>query len=196
MEIDTEVVNLLADTAQAETSESLTWSRVCPIGVSKQEHYAGFGEIINIGKQIVYDRTRKFMPTYIIIASDILPVIQFVPGFTAAPTTEISGPYFAGSVYGLKVFVSPALAAGKFVLGVNGSDAMTSAAVYAPYMPIVPTQLLGFADGGMSQGFSTLYDLKVLNSKLLVMGTVTGASSAYVAGTQASQVYNMAGTQA
>ena len=40
-------------------------------------------------------------------------------------------------------------------------------------MPIIPTQLLGFADGAMSQGFSTLYDIKVLNADLIVAGQVT-----------------------
>ena len=30
-------------------------------------------------------------------------------------------------------------------------------------MPVVPTQLLGFADGAMSQGFSTLYDFQILS---------------------------------
>lgn len=38
---------------------------------------------------------------------------------------------------------------------------------------IVPTQLLGYADGGMSQGFSTLYDLRMLNKDLLVSGVVS-----------------------
>ena len=40
-------------------------------------------------------------------------------------------------------------------------------------MPVVPTQLLGFADGGMSQGFSSLYDTKILNASLLVPSKVT-----------------------
>ena len=40
-------------------------------------------------------------------------------------------------------------------------------------MPIVPTQLLQYADGGTSQGFSTLYDFKILNANLLVAGQVT-----------------------
>lgn len=40
-------------------------------------------------------------------------------------------------------------------------------------MAIVPTQLLQYADGGTAQGFSTLYDLKVLNSNLIVKGQVT-----------------------
>lgn len=31
-------------------------------------------------------------------------------------------------------------------------------------MAIVPTQLLGFADGTLSQGFSTMYDMKLLST--------------------------------
>jgi hypothetical protein len=72
----------------------------------------------------------------------------------------------------MKVFVTPNIAPGKFVMGVNGDDMMSSAAVYAPYMAVVPTQLLGYADGGMNQGFSTLYALEVLNPNLLVAGSV------------------------
>lgn len=108
-----------------------------------------------------------------LIASDILPVLTFMKGFTAASTANINGPYFAGTLNGLKVFVTPNIKAGKFVLGVNGGDYMSSAAVYAPYMAIVPTQLLQYADGGTSQGWSTMYDLKLLNRDLLVAGTVT-----------------------
>ena len=33
---------------------------------------------------------------------------------------------------------------------------MSSVAVYAPYMPIVPTQLLQYADGGNSQGLTRI----------------------------------------
>jgi len=40
-------------------------------------------------------------------------------------------------------------------------------------MAVVPTQLLGYADGAMSQGFSTLYDMKILNELLLVKGEIT-----------------------
>lgn len=115
-----------------------------------------------------------------ICASDVKPILTMTEGWKAASTSKINGPYFAGELNGIKVFVSPALEAGKFVLGFNGDDMVTSAAVYAPYMAIVPTQLLGFADGSMSQGFSTLYDLKLLNARLLVAGKVV--RSAPVAG--------------
>ena len=67
-----------------------------------------------------------------LIASNILPVLSFINGFQPAPTTNINGPYFAGTLLGLKVFVTPNITPGKFVLGVNGDDLMSSAAVYAP----------------------------------------------------------------
>lgn len=107
-----------------------------------------------------------------VIASNILPVLTFIKGFTQAPAGKINGPYFAGTLNGVKVFVSPALEAGRFLIGVNGDDMMSSVAVYAPYMPICPTQLLQYADGATSQGFSTLYDLKVLNDNLIVSGKI------------------------
>jgi hypothetical protein len=51
---------------------------------------------------------------------------------------------------------------------------MSSAGVYAPYMAIVPTQLLGTPDGGMAQGFSTWYAKALLNKNLLVRGCIVG----------------------
>jgi hypothetical protein len=171
-EIDTEVVQTLADAAGAADA-SLTWSKTLPVGVSKAEHYNGFAEVVEIARAIIYNKTKRFAPNYMIIAADVLPVLTFIGGFTAAPAGAINGPYLAGSLNGLKVYVSPFLTEGKFLIGVNGNDGMSSVAVYAPYMPIIPTQLLGFADGAMSQGFSTLYDIKVLNKDLIVAGQVT-----------------------
>lgn len=68
------------------------------------------------------------------------------------PANNINGPFQAGTYNGLKVFVSPALEQGEYVIGVLNNAAKVAAAVYAPYLPVIPTQLLGYADGGMSQG--------------------------------------------
>ena len=170
-EIDTEIVQLLVD--NAPEANDLVWSKSLPIGVSKQEHYAGFVEVLEMGAQKIYDATKRFRPNYILIASNLLPILAFVPGFKSADTTNINGPYLAGTVNGMKVFVTPNIEAGRFVIGVNGDDMMSSAAVYAPYLPVTPTQLLGYSDGSNSQGWSTLYDLKMLNPSLIVSGRVT-----------------------
>ena len=171
-EIDTEVVQLLDETAGTARTE-LAWSKQLPVGVNKRDHYFGFVEVIEIARQLIYDATKRFAPNYMVVASNIIPILTFIDGWNAAPTGSINGPYFAGTLNGLKVYVSPALAANRYLIGVNGDDLMSSVAVYAPYMPIVPTQLLQYADGGTSQGWSTLYDLKVLNSALIVAGEIS-----------------------
>lgn len=178
-EIDTEITDMLINNApdpstNATPDNSLVWSKTLPVGVSKMEHYAGFLEVIEIAKQKLYDVTRKFVPNYMLVASNIMPVISMIPSFKPADYgTSVNGPYFAGTLGTMKVYVTPNIEAGKMVFGVNGNDLMSSAGIYAPYMPIVPTQLLEFADGGASQGFATMYDAKILNSNLLIAGHVT-----------------------
>ena len=170
-EIDTEIVAMLKEGA-GEAMEELTWSKTLPAGVSKFEHYNGFLEVVEMAKAIIYDRTKKFHPNYMVIASDVLPVLRFINGFTAVKNVKMNGPYKVGELDGLNVYVSPLMGKGEFFLGLNGNDMMSSAGVYAPYMAIVPTQLLGTPDGGLAQGFSTWYAKALLNENLLVAGKI------------------------
>ena len=175
-EIDTEIVAMLKDGAKEGTTAdefaALTWSKTLPAGVSKFEHYNGFLEVIEMAKAIIYNRTKKFHPNYMVIASDILPVLRFVNGFTAVKNAKMNGPYKVGELDGMNVYVSPMMESGEFFLGLNGNDMMSSAGCYAPYMAIVPTQLLGTPDGSMAQGFSTWYAKALLNKSLLIAGKI------------------------
>jgi len=170
-EIDTEIVRMLADGAGAAEAE-LTWSKTLPVGVSKFEHYNGFLEIIEKARAIIYNRTKKFHPNYMVIAADVLPVLRFVNGYQGVKNAKMNGPYKVGELDGLNIYVSPELGSGEFFFGLNGNDMMSSAGVYAPYMAIVPTQLLGTPDGGLAQGFSTWYAKALLNANLLVAGKI------------------------
>ena len=132
--------------------------------ISRSQYYEMFTEIIARAKRVMYKRTQKFAPNYMVIGANVLTIMPYVKGWTAAPASTVNGPFFAGTVDGMKVYCTPAMKDNDFFFGVNGSDLQTSAAVYAPYMAIVPTQLLGFADGAMTQGFSTMYDMKLLST--------------------------------
>jgi hypothetical protein len=170
-EIDTEIVDMLYQASK--NGEQVTFNKAQPLGISKFEHYNAFLETIEEAKAIIYNRTKKFHPNYMVIAADVLPVLRFVNGFTAVKNAKMNGPYKVGELDGLAIYVSPALADGEFFFGLNGSDMMSSAGVYAPYMAIVPTQLLGTPDGGLAQGFSTWYAKALLNDALLVGGKIT-----------------------
>ena len=170
-EIDSEIVNMLKEGA-GEALPELTWSKDLPVGVSKFEHYNGFLEVIEQAKAIIYSRTKKFQPNYMVISSDCLPVLRFVNGFTAVKNPKMNGPYKVGELDSLSIYVSPDMGKGEFFFGLNGSDMMSSAGVYAPYMAIVPTALLSTPDGGIAQGFSTWYAKALLNENLLVAGKI------------------------
>jgi hypothetical protein len=178
-EIDTEIVDMLYKAAFARKKadgsvEKVTFDKTQPIGVSKFEHYNAFLEVVEEAKAIIYKRTRKFHPNYMVIGCDVLPVLKFVNGFTAVKNAKMNGPYKVGELDGMAVYVSPAIGNSEFFFGLNGSDMMSSAGVYAPYMAIVPTQLLGTPDGGLAQGFSTWYAKALLNDALLVAGEIIG----------------------
>ena len=130
MEIDTEVTQLLID--NADEDPDLVWSKTLPIGVSMQQHFAAFTFVLQTARQKIYQRTKKFAPNWILVSASLLPVMSFIPSFQAAPAGQVNGPYFAGTVDGLKVFVTPNIDENKFVVGVNGNDMMSSCAVYAP----------------------------------------------------------------
>lgn len=180
-EIDSEIVDMLYKEAlkDKEATKKLTWNKRQPVGVSKFEHYNGFLETVEIAKTIIYNRTKKFHPNYMVIASDVLPVLRFVNGYSAVKNAKMNGPYKVGELDGMNVYVSPDLEPGDFFFGLNGSDMMSSAGVYAPYMAIVPTQLLGTPDGGLAQGFSTWYAKAILNGNLLVAGKIVDEKIEY-----------------
>lgn len=174
-EIDCEVIDRLAKLAATnEDSRTLPeFSRTLPVGVSRREHYAAFAEVIETAKDIIYSRTQKFAPNWMVCASSVLPILSMIDSFKAAPTTGVAGPYLAGTFGSLKVFISPRLEKDTYLIGCNGGDMMSAPMVYAPYMAVIPTQLLQYADGGNSQGFSTMYALEDLNKNLVVAGKIT-----------------------
>ena len=170
-EIDTEIVDMLYEGAKSNVALT-DWNKRQPIGVSKFDHFAGFLEVIEEAKSIIYKATGKYHPNYMVVAANCMQVIRFVPGFTPVKNAKMNGPYKVGELDGLNVYVSPRLGDWEFFFGLNGNDMMSSAGVYAPYMAIIPTQLLGTPDGGLAQGFSTYYAKALLNKNLLVAGKI------------------------
>ena len=56
----------------------------------------GFAEITSLAASIIYSKTQRYMPSYMLIAADILPILGFVSGWQPASVSRVNGPYFAG----------------------------------------------------------------------------------------------------
>lgn len=101
-----------------------------------KDHYESFVSVLESAKVALYNRTQRFSPTFMLADPAILPILAMVTSWKPASTSAVVGPYFAGTINGLKVFVSPKLSGtGEYFVGVKGADMATAAAVYAPYMP-------------------------------------------------------------
>lgn len=120
---------------QAANAAVLTWDATIPFGISLEQHYESFLQAIAALEEAIYIRTQKFYPTFMVVSPALMQILPFCRGFKAQPRDRVSGPYFAGTLNGLRVYVSPVLTTGRFFLGVKGDDMYTAAAVFAPYMP-------------------------------------------------------------
>jgi hypothetical protein len=112
-EIDSEAVMLVKQAAEEEIAaghlEELEWVDGDPAAVSYSMKAEGFARIIEQAKAEVYKRTGRFMPNWMLVSPDVMPILTFVKGFVASNATTANGPYVAGTVAGLKVIVSPLL---------------------------------------------------------------------------------------
>ena len=134
-EIDTEIVNLLVDNAYTgglSGDKPFVFNATPRNGVSLSQHFEGFEFMLENMKQFIYDQTQKFFPNYMVCASDVINVVKFLKGWKGANPSNVNGPYVAGKLDNLTVIVTPNIAKSNFILGVNGSEFDTSAAVYAP----------------------------------------------------------------
>ena len=52
--------------------------------------------VFNTLYKVTIYRKENVAPNYMLCASNLLPVLTFINGFTAAPAGQINGPYFAG----------------------------------------------------------------------------------------------------
>lgn len=167
-EIDTEVVENLVKLGDANTNAIVNWSSTPPHDVysNLRDHFYTLQVAIAEANAKLFAITQKFHATYLLVGPAGLRFFSMMDTFKMLTGTKFGfGPYVAGELGGVKVICTPVITGSDMYLGVNTPEA--SAICYGTYMPIVPTQLLQYADGGNSQGFSTLYDLVVLNDNLV-----------------------------
>lgn len=171
-EIDTEIVTKLVNGASA--GPELTWNKIPPTGVNVVDHYDSFWVRITEGAKIIFNATQRVQPNFIVCGSNVSAVIECMRNFDATGSTDSVGPHFIGTLGGrYKVYVVPLIDQDVFVLGYKGTNFLETGFVYAPYMPILSTDLLMPADFRGQQGYATSYGTKMINGKMYLRGRIT-----------------------
>ena len=172
-EIDTEIVNDLYKLAAA--GPELTWNKIPPTGVNVIDHYDSFWVRLTEGAKIINQATMRVQPNFIVCGTNVAAVIECMRNFDATGATDAVGPHFIGTLGGrYKVYMVPLMQEDSFVLGYKGTNFLEAGYVYAPYMPILSTDLLMPADFRGQQGYATSYGKKMLNGKMYLRGKIVG----------------------
>lgn len=170
-EIDTEIVMDLYN--QAGAGADLVWSKTAPHGVSLVDHYDSFWAKLVEGDAAIFGATQRFSPNFICCGINVLAVMQVMRNFSGDGAGNGVGPHFAGTLGGkYKVYVVPAMGANDFVMGYKGTNFLETGYVYAPYMPVLSTDLLTLANMTGQQGYATSYGKKMVNNKLYIKGHI------------------------
>lgn len=173
-EIDCEVLENIKAIGDANSAAAINWYAIPGIGVNMRDHYETLQVAIAEANAKLFSVTQKFHGTYLLVGPAGLRFFSMMNGFKMLTGTKFGyGPYVAGELGGVKVICTPTITGDEMYLGVNTPEA--SAVLFGTYMPIVPTQLLQYADGGTSQGWSTLYDVVRLNDNLVAKINVVNA---------------------
>lgn len=172
-EIDTEIVKKLIQGASA--GPELTWNKVPPVGVSVVDHYDSFWVRLTEGAKIIFSATQRVQPNFIVCGTNVSAVIECMRNFDGTGATDAVGPHFFGTLGGrYKVYVVPLIDPDVFVMGYKGTNFLETGFVYAPYMPILSTDILMPADFRGQQGYATSYGCKMINGKMYLRGRITG----------------------
>jgi len=175
-EIDGE---LIEDMFKGATATSTTFNKTVPNAVSTLDHFEGFVVKFNEASNNIFEETRFGTATWAVLGLDASTVVESLAnrGFVASGQTG-NGPHFIGTMGNYQVFKTPVLSnRAGYVLGYKGDSMFHAGMVYAPYMPIMTTDLLAYENFNVAQGYATAYAKKLINGKLYSKGTVTVSGS-------------------
>lgn len=172
-EIDREVTGDLYRIANA--GPEVVWSRVQPLGVSAEEHYASFQIKIVEGSNEIFAATKRCRANFLVGGINVDSVLKCVRGFQAHEDASAIGPRYIGTLpSGIKCYTDPHYDADSFVLGYKGTNLMDTGYVYCPYMPVMTTGMVTLEDFASRQGWATMYGKKAVNPRMYVKGRIDG----------------------
>lgn len=176
-EIDGEMIG---DMFTAADAPQTTFNSTVPNAVSLLDHYEGFIKVLHEASNNIFESTRFANGTWAVLGLDAATIVESLAnrGFQASGQTA-NGPHYIGQMGNYKMYKTPQLGLNGvnnrdgYFIGYKGESMFHAGMVYAPYMPIMTTDLLAQEDFGIRQGYATAYAKKMVNSKLYSKGKIT-----------------------
>lgn len=172
-EIDAEIINDLWVQAGLTSTWNNVWNK--DSGLSKREYNMTFIDEITAAGNAMFEVTRRCQPNFLVVGrlgADALDSVG-APRFQAVANVGGTGAFFAGILDGrIRVYKNPYFQANQYLLGYRGDTLIDAGYVYAPYLPIMTTNLLMMEDFVGRRGYATSYAKKMLQPQLYIKGTI------------------------
>lgn len=156
---------------QAAAGQPLVWKKTPPQGapISLTMHYQDFAIKLSEGAEQIHQATRRYRGNRIVCGTGVGIIISQLQGFTAAGSSASRiGAYVAGEINGMKVTVNPEFPMYEGFIGVKNDNYLEANYIYAPYMPILTTDLVTLADTSIQKGWVTSDAKKMINPKAFI----------------------------
>lgn len=169
-EIDDEII---LDIASKGTAPGTTFNMNAPSGVSLVDHYAGFSAAVTTASNNIWNVTNVANASWIIVGANAATIIESMPRFKPSGVINPKGSHLIGYLGALPVYKTAVLGVDEWLVGYKGDSLFEAGYIYAPYMPIMSTQLLVDETFTGKQGFSTSYGKKMTCSDFYGKSKIT-----------------------
>ena len=169
-EIDDEII---ADIANKGTAPGTAFNMTVPDGVSLIDHYAGFTAAVTAASNNIWNVTHVANASWIIVGANAANIVESIPRFKSAGVINPKGSHLIGYLGSMPVYKSAVLGEDEWLAGYKGDSLFEAGYIYAPYMPIMSTQLLMDETFTGKQGFSTSYGKKMTCSDFYGKSLIT-----------------------
>lgn len=170
-EIDMEVMNRIHGAA---ADSGLIWRTTPTTGVysNLQDHYDSFLIHLTQMSNMIYQKTRRIRPNYILCGTNVATIITSNRTFKASGEVNTKGPYFAGTLGNFRVYVSPDMPVDEYTLGYKGDTLLDAGFLYCPYMPLVASSMVQLEDMAGRKGWATMYGTRLVNDRMYMKGKI------------------------
>lgn len=169
-EIDGEI---MADLYKMASAKAVTWDATPREGISVRDHNESLYNAIVQASNNIYDATQVAVGSFVIVGTEAATIIETLPRFTSQGAMNPQGPYICGYLGSMPVVKNPTYPKDTFLVGWKGDSLFDTGYIYAPYMPILTTNLIVDADFQGQRGFATSYGKKMVNSNMYATGKIT-----------------------
>jgi len=163
---------------QIASAGTVTWDRTPPAGVPWIWHKESFYDALVQQSNLIFKATQRAVGNWIVASTDVCNVVETLSKFKGDSTgstspSGLAGVRKIGKIGDFDVYKDPTYPDGEFQMGHKGTSFLDTGYIYAPYLQLFTTGTITLDDMISRKGMGMRTGLKVVNSKMYSVGSVT-----------------------